>query len=212
MTGRCNEVVASEGIQRLGGDDFDEAILKLVRKTAKLRRLDAASREALLEECATRKEAVGPNTRRFLVDLSAVDRPPFCCGIDEVYAVCAPLVDKTARVLWRVLREPGRNDGDRDGEVAGDVDWSEVAGIYVVGGAGSFPLVARGSSGRRTRSPPPPSALLVSSIKRPASRCRTGSRGISACSARQMPVRTSPSIRYCPRASRCRPTAKRRWS
>jgi molecular chaperone DnaK (HSP70) len=139
MTGRCNEVVASEGIQRLGGDDFDEAILKLVRKSAKLRRLDAGSREALLEECATRKEAVGPNTRRFLVDLSAVDRPPFSCGIDEVYAVCAPLVDQTARVLWRVLRESGRSDG----EVAGDVDWSEVAGIYVVGGAGSFPLVAR---------------------------------------------------------------------
>jgi molecular chaperone DnaK len=29
---------------------------------------------------------------------------------------------------------------DRSGD---DVDWSEIAGIYVVGGAGSFPLVAR---------------------------------------------------------------------
>jgi molecular chaperone DnaK (HSP70) len=139
MTGRLNEVVASEGIQRLGGDDFDEAILKLVRKCAKLRRLDTASRDALLEECASRKEAVGPNTRRFLVDLSVVDRPPLCCGIDEVYTVCAPLVDSTAKVLWRVLRDRGRDDGDG----TGDLDWSEVAGIYVVGGAGSFPLVAR---------------------------------------------------------------------
>ena len=89
----------------------------------------------------------GPNTRRFLVDLSAVDRPPFCCLIDDVYAVCAPLVDKTAKVLWRVLRDPGRLDSDIDGDagraVTGDVDWSEVAGIYVVGGAGSFPLIAR---------------------------------------------------------------------
>ena len=147
MTGRRSEVVASEGIQRLGGDDFDEAILKLVGKSAGLRRLDAATRDALLEECATRKEAVGPNTRRFLVDLSAVDRPPFCCLIDDVYAVCAPLVDKTAKVLWRVLRDPGRLDSDIDGDagraVTGDVDWSEVAGIYVVGGAGSFPLIAR---------------------------------------------------------------------
>src|SRR5947209_7735714 len=32
MTGRLNEVVCSEGIQRLGGDDFDEAILELVCK------------------------------------------------------------------------------------------------------------------------------------------------------------------------------------
>ncbi len=132
MTDRRSEVVASEGIQRLGGDDFDEAILKLVRRTAALRRLSPAARDVLLEECASRKESVGPNTRRFLVDLSAVDRPPFCCGIDDVYTACAPLVDKTAQVLGRVLRDP-----------AGDVDWSDVAGIYVVGGAGSFPLVTR---------------------------------------------------------------------
>ncbi|MDT7720614.1 MAG: hypothetical protein QOE94_1625, partial [Mycobacterium sp.] len=133
MTGRFNEVVISEGIQRLGGDDFDEAILKLVRKGARLRKLDAGTRDLLLEECAVRKEAVSPNTRRFLVDLAAVGKPPFSCAIDDVYATCAPLVDKTAAALSRVLRDPA---GD-------DIDWSEVAGIYVVGGAGSFPLVAR---------------------------------------------------------------------
>src|SRR6201996_8659752 len=133
MTGRLNEVVISEGIHRLGGDDFDETILKLVRKGAKLRKLDAAARDLLLEECTVRKEAVGPNTRRFLVDLSAVGKPPFSCPIDDVYAACGPLVDKTFAVLSRVLRD---SDGD-------NIDWSEVAGIYVVGGAGSFPLVAR---------------------------------------------------------------------
>jgi molecular chaperone DnaK len=133
MTGRSNEVVVSEGIQRLGGDDFDEAILKVVRKGARLRKLDAGARDLLLEECAVRKEAVGPNTRRFLVDLAAIGKPPFACPIDDVYAACGPLVDKTAAVLSRVLCDP---DG-------GELDWSEVAGIYVVGGAGSFPLVAR---------------------------------------------------------------------
>jgi molecular chaperone DnaK len=135
MTGRLNEVVTSEGIRRLGGNDFDEAILKLVLKGSKLREPDAATLELLLEECAVRKEAVGPNTRRFLVDLSAADRPPFSCGIDEVYAACAPLVEKTVELLPRVLC-----DRARDG---GGVDWSEVAGIYAVGGAGSFPLVTR---------------------------------------------------------------------
>jgi molecular chaperone DnaK len=133
MTGRVNEVVSSEGIQRLGGDDFDEAILKLVRKGAGLRKLDAGSHDLLLEECATRKEAVGPNTRRFVADLSAIGKPPFSCPIEDIYAGCGPLVDKTVAVFSRALHDP---DGD-------DVDWSEVAGIYVVGGAGSFPLVAR---------------------------------------------------------------------
>jgi molecular chaperone DnaK len=133
MTGRLNEVVISEGIQRLGGDDFDEAILKLVRKAAGLRKLDTSTRDLLLEECAARKEAVGPNTRRFLVDLAAVGKPPFACPIDDVYAACGPLVDKTVAVLCHVVHDP-----DND-----EIDWSAVAGIYVVGGAGSFPLVAR---------------------------------------------------------------------
>ncbi|ORV96691.1 Hsp70 family protein [Mycobacterium kyorinense] len=128
MTGRLNEVVTSEGIQRLGGDDFDEAILTLVRDGAGLGPLDAAARDLLLEECTGRKEAVGPNTRRFLVDLDAVGKPPFSCPIDDVYAACAPLVEKTMTSLSHVLE---------------NIDWSEVAGIYVVGGAGSFPLVAR---------------------------------------------------------------------
>jgi molecular chaperone DnaK (HSP70) len=136
MTGHANEVVTSEGIQRLGGDDFDEAILDLVLTRSNLTGLEVATREVLREECAARKEAVGPQTRRLLVDLTGiddVDRPPFSCPIDDVYAVCAPLVDKTAALLDRVLRTP-------DGR---DVAWSEVAGIYVVGGAGGFPLVSR---------------------------------------------------------------------
>jgi len=133
MTGRLNEVVVSEGIQRLGGDDFDEAILKLVRKGAGLRSLPSGTRDQLLEECSVRKEAVGPHTRRFLVDLTSVGKPPYSCPIEDVYAACAPLVDKTIAALPGVLH-------DRAG---GDVDWSEIAGIYVVGGAGSFPLVAR---------------------------------------------------------------------
>jgi len=130
MTGPVNEVVVSEGIQRLGGDDFDDAIVQLVLARSKLA-VDGATQDLLKDECAVRKEAVGPQTRRFLVDLAAVDRPPFSCGIDDVYAVCAPLVDQTIHLLDRVLHDPR------------DVPWSEVAGIYVVGGAGGFPLVSR---------------------------------------------------------------------
>ncbi|OBF55462.1 molecular chaperone Hsp70 [Mycobacterium sp. 852002-53434_SCH5985345] len=138
MTGHANEVVISEGIQRLGGDDFDEAIVDLVLAGSRLSGVDDAARDLLREECAARKEAVGPQTRRFLVDLSGVDgadRPPFSCLVDDVYAACAPLVDKTMKLLERVLHNPAPGGAD--------VTWSEVAGIYVVGGAGSFPLVSR---------------------------------------------------------------------
>ncbi|MEE6176023.1 Hsp70 family protein [Mycobacterium sp. 050134] len=138
MAGHAHEVVVSEGVQRLGGDDFDEAILDLVASRSGLHDLDPGARDLLKEECAARKEAVGPQTRRFLVDLTGVagsDRAPFSCAVDDVYAVCAPLVDRTMALLDRVLREP-----TPDGR---DVTWSEVAGIYVVGGAGSFPPVSR---------------------------------------------------------------------
>jgi len=137
MTGHTNEVVISEGIQRLGGDDFDEAIVELVLAGSKLPRVDATARDLFKEECAARKEAVGPQTRRFLVDLTEldVDRPPFSCGIDDVYSACAPLVGPTIELLDRILRDPAQ--GGRD------IAWSEVAGIYVVGGAGGFPLVSR---------------------------------------------------------------------
>ncbi|HUH68789.1 MAG TPA: Hsp70 family protein [Mycobacterium sp.] len=138
MTGHAHEVVISEGIQRLGGDDFDEAILSLVLARSNLQQVDAATRDLLKEECAARKEAVGPQTRRFLVDLTGVDgvdRPPFSCAIHDVYSACAPLVDKTMELLDRVLHDPMPGGTE--------VTWSEVAGIYAVGGAGSFPLVSR---------------------------------------------------------------------
>ena len=138
MTGHENEVVVSEGIQRLGGDDFDEAIVDLVLARLNLENVDPGTRELLREECAARKEAVGPQTRRFLVDLTGVDgtdRAPFSCPVDDVYSVCAPLVDETMELLDRVLHNPAG--------AGRDVAWSEVAGIYVVGGAGSFPLISR---------------------------------------------------------------------
>lgn len=136
MTGTRNEVVTSHGIRHLGGDDFDEAILALVLKGSGLTDadIDAATREALLEECAARKEAIGPNTRRFFVDLSMAGQQAFSCAIDDVYAACSRLAQQTVDVLAQVVRDPV-------GESA--LDWSEVAGIYIVGGAGSFPLIGR---------------------------------------------------------------------
>lgn len=157
MTGPANDVVLSEGIQRLGGDDFDEAIVDLVLAASGLGEVDAGRRDLLKEECAARKEAVGPQTRRFLVDLTAVDRPPFACGIDDVYAACAPLVDKTVEILRRALRDPAAGY---------EVTASEVAGIYVVGGAGSFPPVSRAlraafGDKRVKRSPHPFAATAI---------------------------------------------------
>lgn len=136
MTGRANDVVTSEGVRRLGGDDFDETIADLVASKAQLGALSGAQRQLLVEECGRQKEAISPQTRRFLVDLSAFEKDPLAIPIDDVYDACEPLVSATIDALTPVLR-----DARREGE--SEVDWNEVAGIYIVGGAGAFPLVLR---------------------------------------------------------------------
>jgi len=135
MEGRANEVVTSSGVARLGGDDFDEAILKLVE--TKLGTVTSPrERNLLLDECRVQKEAVNPNTRKFVIDLSALGRhEPLMLPIEDVYAACAPLVERTLEAVEPAMRDPRREEKD--------VDWSELAGIYVVGGASTFPPVYR---------------------------------------------------------------------
>ncbi|MFI5119905.1 MAG: Hsp70 family protein [Thermoanaerobaculia bacterium] len=156
MTGRTNEVVATHGIRRLGGDDFDEAILALVLERAAVGPLDGVTRDAVIEECARQKENLSPNTRRILVDLAATGKGPLVVSADEIYAACAPLVQRSVDAIEPLLVDSG-------GQSA--VAWSEVAGLYVVGGGGLFPLVTRALKERfgekRVRRSPHPFAATA---------------------------------------------------
>src|SRR5450759_394879 len=134
MTGKTNEVVATNGVRRLGGDDFDDAILAVVLDRAAVGALDDAARALVLEECVRQKENLSPNTRRVIVDLAAIGKEPLVLSADEIYAACAPLVHRSVEAV-----EPLLADSDRGSAIA----WSEVAGLYVVGGGGLFPLVTR---------------------------------------------------------------------
>jgi len=135
MERRANEVVTSSGIARLGGDDFDEAILRLVEsKVGPV--APPRDRQLVLEECRIQKESVNANTRKFVIDLTAMGRrEPLVLPADEVYAACAPLVDQTLDAIEPVMRDSRRANEE--------VDWNELAGIYVVGGASAFPPVYR---------------------------------------------------------------------
>ena len=128
MEGKSNEVITSNGVSRLGGDDFDEAILALVLE--KTRRKEAPA--GLLDEIRAQKEALGPNTRKLVVE---VEGHALSLPVDAVYEACAPLVEQTLEAMDPAMRDPRR-------EEAG-VAWNELAGIYVVGGASSFPPVYR---------------------------------------------------------------------
>ena len=134
MTGKTNEVVATNGVRRLGGDDFDEAILGLVLDRASAGTLAGEERAFVLEECVRQKESLSPNTRRVLVDLAAIGKEPLVIPVDEIYAACAPLVERSLEAVEPLLAGP---------EGGGAILWSDIAGLYVVGGGALFPLVTR---------------------------------------------------------------------
>jgi molecular chaperone DnaK len=119
MEGRQNEVVTSSGISRLGGDDFDETIARLIA---------AQPSGELLDEVRSQKESLSPNTRKFAAGDAVLP-------IDQVYDACMPLVEQTLVSMEEAMRDPRRGDDP--------VPWTELAGIYVVGGASSFPPVYR---------------------------------------------------------------------
>ena len=131
MTGKTNEVVATNGVRRLGGDDFDEAILALVLERAGAQGADAATRALVLEECVRTKESLSPNSRRCLVDLAALNREPLVLPVEDVNDACVPLLARTLEAVETLVDE------------AADVTWADIASLYVVGGAGLFPLVSR---------------------------------------------------------------------
>ncbi len=133
MTGKTNEVVTTNGVRRLGGDDFDEAILGLVLERASTGTLAGEERALVLEECVRQKESLSPNTRRVLVDLGAIGKEPLVLPVDEIYAACAPLVQRSLEAVEPLLA----------GSESGAILWSDVAGVYVVGGGALFPLVTR---------------------------------------------------------------------
>src|SRR5216683_4572464 len=127
MEGRSNEVITSSGVSRLGGDDFDEAIARLV-----VSRNLARVTPALLDDVRAQKESIRANTRKFAVD---VGEKHVVLPVEDVFEACAPLVERTLSAMDPAMRDPRRGDDP--------VPWNELAGIYVVGGASAFPPVYR---------------------------------------------------------------------
>lgn len=134
MAGRANDVIASAGDPELGGDDVDATILEMVLEKVKARP-DERTRRALLEVCRQQKEGLLPQSRRLVVDLTLLGKAPLVLSLADLYPRCAPLVNRSVAVLESVLQDRRRDDQE--------VQVSELAGLYVVGGASAFPLIGR---------------------------------------------------------------------
>jgi molecular chaperone DnaK (HSP70) len=161
MSGPLHEVIATAGINRLGGDDFDQALfdLALSKLRVKASSLSARATSLLLEQCRQVKERLHPSSRRLTLELtsclgSSAPKPELSIDVGEFYEKCSPLVDRTIEALLGVTRtlDPAADASTLP---------AELAGIYVVGGASSLPCVGRTlreAFGKKVHRSPYPSA------------------------------------------------------
>lgn len=159
MTGSLHEIAASEGISRLGGDDFDEILLELALSQISVARetLRPADQARLLNLCREAKESIHPNSRRVVVDLSHAGPIGGEVSVDtaDFYATCAPLIAKTVAATESALATLMGEDFD---------DLASLACVYLVGGSCELPVLARTLRerfGKRVRRSPYPSAATA---------------------------------------------------
>jgi molecular chaperone DnaK (HSP70) len=136
MAERRHEVLSSEGIARLGGDDFDHLLLDLALQEAGIGDLPEGARFRLLEECREKKEGLHPNTRRVAIDLSRAlaGAGEVVVSTGEFYDRCRPLVERTIEAM---------EHSAQSASATGESNWGAVAAIYLVGGSSDLPIVAR---------------------------------------------------------------------
>jgi molecular chaperone DnaK (HSP70) len=136
LEGRRFELIAAEGIARLGGDDFDEHVLALACEQLgiALDSCEGAQRAAALEWAREAKETLRQASKKLIVDLGPLGSATI--DVAELCARCEPLIqqtlDETQRLFQR-LRDRGIDPDDP----------RELGGVYLVGGAAAFPAVAK---------------------------------------------------------------------
>lgn len=151
VDGKDHKVIGSVGISHLGGDDFDELLAGCALNIAGRHddAFGARAKKSLIDEARTAKEALVPQSRRLVVEVANKD---VTVPVADFYDAATPLIQQSLDVMSPLIG-------------ADDLSDSEVAGIYLVGGASALPLVPRmlrESFGRRVhRSPFPGGSTAV---------------------------------------------------
>lgn len=150
VDGTAHEILASVGHNRLGGDDFDTILAEvaLAREGLSLADLTELQRALLLDDCREAKEQLAPQSRRIALDIGDAT---VMIPVAEFYDAVSPLIERTVETMAPLV---GGLDDD-------GVDLTDIAGIYLVGGGSTLPMVARvlrERFGRRTHRSPYPAA------------------------------------------------------
>ncbi len=143
---QTHSVLASEGLETLGGDDFDEILAELALQTAgwDAARIDGLRQDEIFrlhEECRVKKEALHPNTRKITIDLESA-RPgagEVSVSVAAFYDACRPLIQETLHTVEDLLAAHGLGSERRKE----DSSRYRLDAVYVTGGASCLPLVGR---------------------------------------------------------------------
>jgi molecular chaperone DnaK (HSP70) len=158
MAENRHDVVSSEGISRLGGDDFDAALLELALADPGLAsRSPSSPPSRLLTLCREAKEGINPNSRRIAVDFGQVDPSlgEVMVPVARFYEKCEPLILQTIDATETAMRVAL---GPVDDESSG------LGVVYLVGGSCELPVLARALRerfGKRVRRSPYPSGATA---------------------------------------------------
>jgi molecular chaperone DnaK (HSP70) len=158
MAENRHDVVSSQGIAHLGGDDFDAVLLELALADRDVApHAPAHSSSRLLTLCREAKEAINPNSRKIAVDFGQVDPSlgEVMVPVAEFYERCTPLIAQTLQATEAAIRDGLGSEGD---------EMSGLAVVYLVGGSCELPVLARAlrdQFGKRVRRSPYPSGATA---------------------------------------------------
>jgi molecular chaperone DnaK (HSP70) len=157
LTERNHEVLGSEGLNQLGGDNFDFLLLEMALQAAEIRDVPQDAFAPLIDECRRRKEDLHPNTRRITVDLGLgiEGAGETTVNVSDFYEACRPLVEQTIDAMEQVMAKAARITG---------YDLHDSSAVYLVGGSSDLPLVARmlrEKYGRQVKRSPYPHAATA---------------------------------------------------
>lgn len=159
LGGGRHEVLASEGIPLLGGDDFDGLLLEMALEDPALAAVAGrAARPRLLEICREAKEGLTPQARRIALDFGRLDPdlPEVVVPAPAFAERCGPLIRRTLEATEAAIRAA---------TAPGEEELAGVAAVYLVGGGCELPPLGRALRerfGRRVqRSPYPAGATAI---------------------------------------------------
>lgn len=133
-------VVATSGIEQLGGDDFDHLLFQMILEQKELSGLTPLQEKLLLHRCCEAKQTlantIDPKYLKIDLEEAHICNDAVKLKVEEYYERILPLVNQTLYKIEEVLQSEAV-------KATGIQGIEQIEKIYLVGGSSQLPLVLR---------------------------------------------------------------------